>query len=65
MKSHQIIGVAASNAFKHSSLEQVMEMGGCVNESTFTNLYLKDLSQQIERGFSLIPMVTGIVISMI
>ena len=63
VKAHQIRGVAASNAFKHSSLEQVMEMGGWVNDSTFTNFYLKDLSLQNEKGFSLTPVVTGNIIT--
>jgi len=63
VKAHQIRGVATSSAFKHASLDQVLSMGGWNNDSTFTNYYLKELSLQNKRGYSLTPMMTGNIIS--
>ena len=65
VKAHQVRGVSTSNAFAHSSMEQVLEMGSWSTDTTFTNFYLKDLSQQNERGYTLAPMITGNVISRI
>ncbi len=45
VKAHQVRAVATSLAFRSATLEQVMEMGGWVNHSTFTDFFLKTLSK--------------------
>ena len=56
VKAHQVRAVATSLTFKNDSLEQVLEMGGWTNHSTFTSYYLKDLSHQNENQYRLAPM---------
>ena len=48
---------ATSLAFKNASLEQVLEMGGWTNHSTFTSYYLRDLSRQNENQYRLAPIL--------
>ncbi len=59
VKAHQVRAVATSLAFRSATLDQVLDMGGWANHSTFTNFYLKNLSNQNERRFQLNPCVTG------
>ena len=63
VKAYHVRGVSTSNAFAHSSMEQVLDMGSWCSYTTFTNFYLKDLSQYNERGYTLAPIITGNVIS--
>ena len=62
VKAHQVRAVATSLTFKNASLEQVLEMGGWTNHSTFTSYYLKDLSHQNENQYRLAPILTGNVV---
>ncbi len=63
VKAHQVRAVATSLAFRSATLEQVLEMGGWVNHSTFTDFYLKTLTNQNENRYQLHPCVTGAVVS--
>ncbi len=63
VKAHQIRAVATSLTFRSATLEQVLDMGGWVNHSTFTDFYLKNPSNQNERRYQLNPCVTGSVAS--
>ncbi len=63
VKAHQVRAVAVSLAFKSATLDQVLEMGGWMNASTFMEYYLVDLATQNENRFSLGPFVTGAVAS--
>ena len=57
VKAHQVQAVATHLAFKNASLEQVLEMGGWTNLSTFTSYYLRDLSHQNENQYRLAPIL--------
>ncbi len=61
VKAHQVRAVATSLAFRSATLEQALEMGGWVNHSTFTDFYLKALTNQKENRCQLNPCVTGAV----
>ncbi len=63
VKAHQVRAVAVSLAFKTATLDQVLEMGGWVNPSTFTEYYLLNTATQNENRYSLGPFVTGSVAS--
>ncbi len=52
-----------SLAFKSATLDQVLEMGGWVNHSTFTDYYLLNLATPNEKRYKLTPCVTGSVAS--
>ncbi len=63
VKAHQVRVVATSLAFKSATLDLVLDMGVWVNHSTFTDFYLKNLSNQNENRYQLKPCVTGSVVS--
>ncbi len=63
VKAHQVRAVATSLAFKTATLDQVLEMGGWMNPSTFAEYYLVDTATQNERRYSLGPFVIGSVAS--
>ncbi len=57
VKAHQVRAVAVSLAFKSATLDQVLEMGGWINASTFTEYYLVDTATQNESRYSLGPFI--------
>ncbi len=63
VKAHQVKAVATSLAFRSATLDQVLDMGGWVNQSTFTDFYLLNLATQNENRYTQTPCVTGSVVS--
>ncbi len=63
VKADHVRAVATSLAFKTATLDQVLDMGGWVNHSTFTNFYLSNLGTQNENRYRLALCVTGSVVS--
>ncbi len=63
VKAHSVRAVATSLAFRTATLDQVLDMGGWVNHSMFTDFYLSDLGAQNENRYKLTPCVTGSVVS--